>query len=230
MAKTRRRGRRHRLVSDRAMCRPDDLQPDMFGSRRAALDSAPEPSGPNGFYVYQLVDPRTSLPFYVGKGQRDRAWQHEKQFRAGKLTSNPRKCAVIAEIVALGLSVEVKIVRRFESEVDALDLEYLMVEENPTLTNIQVGGAGLSPAALERRARRRRELYLAKRAGLLEQQVENKRKKLLAVRGAARYTEEINGWVDSLKDKGALLRLGVLNRSGRVSKTDLAKFRASRPT
>lgn len=194
-----RRARRYRPAAGYATPLTETLPPDRFGVRRDEIERAPEPEGHAGFYVYCLVDPRTSLPFYVGKGQRDRAWQHEKQFRSGKLTSNPRKCAKIAEIVAAGFGVEVKVVRRFKSEVDALDLEYVMVEESPTLTNIQVGGCGLSPAALERRARRRKEIYLKKRAALIERRYEKHRQELHTARGAEHHREEIDAWVDAVK-------------------------------
>jgi LEM3-like protein len=154
-------------------------------------------SWPPGFYVYELLDPRTGLPFYVGKGQRDRAWQHEANFRAGRPCGNTRKNDVIAEILLSGQSVQVRIVKVFQSEVDALDLEYLMVEENPTLTNMRQGGDGRSPLSIERR----REAYLKARADLLGQIFEADRKKFHALRGSEHYREKINEWVDSLKDK-----------------------------
>lgn len=30
----------------------------------------------NNFYVYELINPNTMLPFYVGKGRDRRAWGH----------------------------------------------------------------------------------------------------------------------------------------------------------
>lgn len=62
---------------------------------------------PSGFYVYELIDPRTDWVFYVGKGQGRRAWQHEQAVRRGDLSKNARKSAVISEIIGYpDLSVE----------------------------------------------------------------------------------------------------------------------------
>ena len=52
------------------------------------------------YYVYQLVDPRNGLPFYVGKGTGDRAYQHTK-FKDGN--QNPYKERKIKNILKAGL-------------------------------------------------------------------------------------------------------------------------------
>ncbi len=71
---------------------------------------------PVGFYVYQLVDPRDDKAFYAGKGQRGRAWDHERNVRSGKPGANPRKNGIIAEIIAAGLSVKIQIVATYDLE------------------------------------------------------------------------------------------------------------------
>lgn len=38
--------------------------------------------GKDRFYVYALCDKRNHRPFYIGKGQSDRMWQHEEGFEA----------------------------------------------------------------------------------------------------------------------------------------------------
>ena len=43
----------------------------------------PELSDLDRYYVYQLVDPLTELPFYVGKGCGDRMYKHEKDVLRG---------------------------------------------------------------------------------------------------------------------------------------------------
>ncbi len=54
-----------------------------------------------GYYVYLYVDPRTNEPFYVGKGQGDRALAHLCD------TSESLKVARIKEIQALGLEPQI---------------------------------------------------------------------------------------------------------------------------
>lgn len=56
-----------------------------------------------GFYVYLYVDPRTNEPFYVGKGQGDRALAHLAD------TSESLKVARIKEILAAGREPQIDI-------------------------------------------------------------------------------------------------------------------------
>ena len=51
------------------------------------------------YYVYQLVDPITNLPFYIGKGKNDRAKTH---LWGTSKSNNPRKDKRISEIRAAG--------------------------------------------------------------------------------------------------------------------------------
>ena len=46
----------------------------------------------NKYYVYALIDPINSLPFYIGKGCNNRAWQHLKDNE----TCNKKKLNYIA--------------------------------------------------------------------------------------------------------------------------------------
>lgn len=78
------------------------------------------------FYVYELVDPRTGEPFYVGKGSGDRIAEHERDARHG---SPHPKCDRIREIWALGLVVERRHVAYFREEVDAYDFEARRIGE-----------------------------------------------------------------------------------------------------
>jgi hypothetical protein len=52
------------------------------------------------YYIYYLIDPRTSLTFYVGKGKGNRVYDHLNGRDAGV---NKRKDAKIAKIRRLGL-------------------------------------------------------------------------------------------------------------------------------
>lgn len=112
---------------------------------------------PQGFYVYELVDPRDGHAFYVGKGRDDRAWQHEKDVREGRWTNIP-KCERIRAVLEAGLEVSVRIVRDGleESAAFALEME-MIVAGREGLTNIVVPRsvpkvARLAPISEERRA------------------------------------------------------------------------------
>ena len=48
------------------------------------------------FYTYALLHPKTSLPFYVGKGKGGRIFDHE--WKAKRLTTNSHKFNIIRKI------------------------------------------------------------------------------------------------------------------------------------
>lgn len=95
------------------------------------------------YYVYQLIDPNTHQPFYIGKGKGDRARSH---LTPNKKTNNPRKDAKIAEIRNCGH--EPKIIYLFENLTDteayAKEEELIKTlgrigyDENGILTNIKI--------------------------------------------------------------------------------------------
>lgn len=107
---------------------------------------------PFGFYVYRLIDPRSALPFYVGKGQGSRAWRHERDVQSGRSGCNQNKTAAIRDILSAGLRVTVEIVAVYDLEADALEHEFQLVDTTPGLTNVMAGGigAGMSPEAQAR--------------------------------------------------------------------------------
>jgi hypothetical protein len=63
------------------------------------------------FYVYDLIDPRNNRTFYVGKGSGDRVSEHVRDAKKGIAG---RKCDLIREILAGGLSVIERIIREFD--------------------------------------------------------------------------------------------------------------------
>lgn len=91
------------------------------------------------YYVYQLIDPRTHKPFYVGKGKGERMYAHEKEAE-GK--SRHPKCKLIREIKSLGYVIEYKIVKRFDSEEEAYLYEAQVILDIglENLTNLLPGG------------------------------------------------------------------------------------------
>lgn len=118
------------------------------------------------FYVYQLIDPRDSLPFYVGKGKLRRAWAHSKAVRAGKSSGNLKKDHRISELFAVGLEPVVRIVAEYDDQADAFEHEIELIATTAGLLNILRGGQGwaLSFEEAQRRALARKERIAAKRA------------------------------------------------------------------
>jgi hypothetical protein len=96
------------------------------------------------YYVYVLKDPRTDLPFYVGKGQGTRAYDHLNKNMQGKNTENPFKDHVIRQILAEGLLPDIEYVYHTDDEDDAYDYEAKLIKRygrrrydvNGLLTNL----------------------------------------------------------------------------------------------
>lgn len=91
------------------------------------------------YYVYQLIDPRNSKPFYVGKGKGERMYAHEREAE-GK--SQHPKCKVIREIKSLDYVIEYKILKRFADEAEAYlyEAEVILSIGLENLTNLMHGG------------------------------------------------------------------------------------------
>jgi hypothetical protein len=96
------------------------------------------------FYVYTLTDPRDGSVFYVGKGQKRRAWDHEAAVRNGKMDVNKRKCLKIKDIIDCDLPVIVSIVARYEKESDAFDHEEELIATTKGALNVLARGGGWS--------------------------------------------------------------------------------------
>jgi hypothetical protein len=104
----------------------------------------------NNFYTYELVNPATMQPFYVGKGRDNRAWKHVLMRNNAKANqSNPHKAATIAQIINNGMQVIVRIISTFNTEDDAFTDERRLIElygqrstGSGILTNICNGGEG----------------------------------------------------------------------------------------
>lgn len=96
------------------------------------------------YYVYELIDPRTNLPFYIGKGTGNRINHHEKEARQG--VAHP-KCEVINDIKANGLEVVKNIIKYFVDEEDAYKFERKHIDKIglDKLTNLAKGGRSIFP-------------------------------------------------------------------------------------
>jgi hypothetical protein len=104
------------------------------------------------YYIYEYIDPRNNLPFYIGKGKGNRKYAHMNTIGAKK--ENPDKLKIIDEILAEGMH---PIIRELESdimnEVDAYIREdfYILkygrksVDENGILTNKTIHGHPPTP-------------------------------------------------------------------------------------
>lgn len=98
-------------------------------------------NGSMQYYVYELIDPRNGLTFYVGKGTKDRVKHHVRDSLSGR-QSNEAKHKVILSILDSGATPIEAIVARFEDEDAALKFEAERIDgigiEN--LTNIKASG------------------------------------------------------------------------------------------
>jgi hypothetical protein len=100
------------------------------------------------YYVYNLIDPRNNLPFYIGKGKGYRMMDHIYTVKNNlKYRSKNRHLYnKIAQILTLGFDVLCKKVFETEDEQLAFDFEKKMIEEIglENLTNLTNGGEGYS--------------------------------------------------------------------------------------
>lgn len=107
------------------------------------------------FYVYELIDPRNNLPFYIGKGKTkdklggiyrrifDHIKLHDKQ--------NKFKNSIIKKLLKKNLEIKFNIVIENLLEEEALNVEIQRIrwfgkriDETGILTNLTDGGDGIS--------------------------------------------------------------------------------------
>ena len=98
------------------------------------------------YYVYLLIDPRTNLPFYVGKGTGNRVIHH---YQDRCKSYNLHKERKIKKLKKLGYEPKWEIIFETQSEQEALkaETENILkwgrkgIETNGILTNIKLDGA-----------------------------------------------------------------------------------------
>ncbi|MBQ5316524.1 MAG: hypothetical protein J6I96_03115 [Oscillospiraceae bacterium] len=100
------------------------------------------------YYVYRLIDPRTGLTFYVGKGKGNRVYAHindalknynGESYEDKEEDEISAKIRHIREIRDLGLEV-IHIIHRYGlTEKEAYEVEAALIDCYPGLTNVQGG-------------------------------------------------------------------------------------------
>ena len=95
------------------------------------------------YYVYGLIDPRSKQIFYIGKGTKDRVFNHEKESQNSQDSEN-LKLKTIADIKADGFEVEKIIINSNLTEEEAFAAEASLINafnyvNNAGLTNIVAG-------------------------------------------------------------------------------------------
>lgn len=98
------------------------------------------------FYVYEIIDPFTNLPFYVGKGTLNRCYDHLKN-----LDSKSHKNNKIRKILDSGNQVIIRKVFWTDNEQEAFTEEKRLILlygrkniKTGMLTNLTNGGEGVS--------------------------------------------------------------------------------------
>jgi hypothetical protein len=93
-----------------------------------------------GYYVYLLIDPRTKLAFYVGKGCGNRINHHLLDALVAD-TGERKKIQTILDIQKDGLDVGLVILRHGLTEKEAFEVEATMIDYigRNSLTNLVLG-------------------------------------------------------------------------------------------
>lgn len=113
------------------------------------------------YYIYAYIDPRTQLPFYIGKGKGERKYDHINSSLTRN--ENPEKCKIINELYSSGLSPIInEIESNIENELIAYNREdfYILkygrlgIDPNGILTNRSLHGKPPKPIWTEEKKKK----------------------------------------------------------------------------
>lgn len=119
------------------------------------------------YYVYGLIDPRSKQIFYIGKGTKNRVFEHEKE-SLGSPDSEKSKLKTIADIKNAGLEVEKIIINSNLTLEEAFAAEASLINafnyvSNARLTNIVAGHHSAEALSVEEYERINGAVELAKK-------------------------------------------------------------------
>jgi len=164
----------------------------------------------NNFYVYHLIDSKTGLPFYVGKGYGNRMYKHAKYVKNGKIPNDNRYLFnKIRKILREGEVIDYKkilenVIEKIAFDKEIQDIKKYGRKNNGTgiLCNMTDGGEGTSGWHCSRKTRYRMSKAALKRKNNhwigKKHTEETKRKMSLAKKGqipwisGKHHTEESN--------------------------------------
>jgi hypothetical protein len=168
------------------------------------------------FFTYLLIDPRTNLPFYIGKGTKKRDLHHEWKVLKGKAGNNPHLLNKIRKIKSLGFDILYE--KWFESDdewfcywMEAYLIDYFGREN---LCNLTDGGEGANYWKGKKRSEEDRAKFRKAHLGvkLSEQHADNIAKALFLKEqsgennGYAKFSETTIFKAFRLREKGLLLK------------------------
>lgn len=133
------------------------------------------------YYVYELIDPRVNLPFYIGKGKGKRVYFHLSEKSRAK-SDNFKKFDKIKKIRKEGYEPEIKIVQYFEDENDAYDYEEKLIKKYGK-RDIDEGGILTNICESSRPPKLRGRTYQEIYGDRWEEQIEKRRQLQLSVGG-----------------------------------------------
>jgi len=98
------------------------------------------------YYVYELIDPRNEKPFYIGCGQKNRMYRHEKDVLVDRVPNGTNKKLgnKIKQILATDSEIKYKKVFKTENnkEVFTKEIELIAKIGLENLCNLTEGGEG----------------------------------------------------------------------------------------